>query len=126
MQHLSLPVARNRRIGIIIWSSKLLDEVQNCKARLILQVWTDLYEAELGDLPSELQAPCCAEFIVSRERILAHSRDFYIHMRDWIIDTELGRYRSGRVFEYMWHVIFGEPNIIDAVPECQLLYCDNS
>lgn len=24
----------------------------------------------------------------------------------------------------MWHVIFGEPPVIEAVPECVLLYCD--
>lgn len=89
-----------------------------------LQVWSELYEDELGELPEELSAPCCAEFIVSRERILAHSKDFYVHMRDWIMETELGRYRSGRVFEYMWHVIFGEGHVLPAVPECVLLHCD--
>lgn len=92
----------------------------------LVQVWPEVFEAELGELPSDLKAPCCAEFMVSRDRVLAHSRDFYTHLRDWIVDTELGRYRSGRVFEYMWHIIFGEPHMIDAVSECQLLHCDNS
>ena len=55
--------------------------------------------------------------------MLVHPKSFYVQMRDWIIETELGRYRSGRVFEYMWHVIFGEPEVVQAVPECVLLYC---
>ena len=33
------------------------------------------------------------------------------------------RYRSGRVFEYMWHYIFGEAPIIDPIPMCQLMHC---
>ena len=63
--------------------------------------------------------------MVARERILAHSKEFYIHLRDWIVETELGRYRSGRVFEYMWHVIFGESHVIEAVAECDLLFCND-
>ena len=38
-------------------------------------------------------------------------RDFYVHLRDWLVETELERYRSGRVFEYMWPVLFGEPPV---------------
>ena len=88
-----------------------------------MQVWPDVFQAEFGDVPEQLHAPCCAEFMVSKDRILAHSKEFYIHLRDWIVETELGRYRSGRVFEYMWHVIFGEEYVIEAVAECDLLHC---
>lgn len=90
-----------------------------------LQVWPELFASELGEVPTDLSAPCCAEFIVNRDRVLAHPKSFYVSMRDWIIETELGRYRSGRVFEYMWHVIFGEADVIQAVAECVLLHCDN-
>lgn len=38
-------------------------------------------------------------------------RDFYVHLRNWLVETELERYRSGRVFEYMWPVLFGEPPV---------------
>lgn len=101
------------------------DSVVGCLTAVALQVWPYVYEAEMGELPDELKAPCCAEFMVVRERILAHPRSFYVHLRDWVIESELGRYRSGRIFEYMWHVIFGEPHVIEAVPECKLLYCDD-
>ena len=87
------------------------------------QVWPDVFEAAFGEIPEELHAPCCAEFMVAKERILGHSKSFYVHLRDWIVETELGRYRSGRVFEYMWHVIFGEAYVQSAVAECDLLIC---
>ena len=30
----------------------------------------------------------------------------------------------GRVFEHTWAMIFGEPAVSEARPECDLLYCD--
>ena len=50
-------------------------------------------------------------------------REFYEHLRDWIIETELDRYRSGRVFEYMWAVMFGAPPVSEPIEECDLLVC---
>ncbi|KAK9808172.1 hypothetical protein WJX73_005073 [Symbiochloris irregularis] len=88
------------------------------------QVWNQTFAAEMGAIPKELHAPCCAEFIVARKRILAHPLAFYVHLRNWIQHTELDRYRSGRVFEYMWHHMFGEPAVIQPVPECELLICE--
>lgn len=50
-------------------------------------------------------------------------REFYEHLRDWIIETELDRYRSGRVFEYMWAIMFGAPAVSEPLEECDLLTC---
>jgi hypothetical protein len=55
------------------------------------QVWPQMYEEELGPPPPILAAPCCAEFMVSRDRILAHPKSFYVHLRDWIAETEVSR-----------------------------------
>lgn len=38
------------------------------------QVWDQTFEEELGTMPHIIHGPCCAEFIVSRERIEAHPR----------------------------------------------------
>ena len=38
------------------------------------QVWDQVYAQELGPLPPAIHSPCCAEFVVSRDRILAHPR----------------------------------------------------
>ena len=90
-----------------------------------MQVWDSLFGEGLGPAPEELYAPCCAEFMVSRERIRRHPRAFYEHLRTWILDTELDMYRSGRVFEYVWHYMFGEPAVMEPAPECELLVCEN-
>ena len=39
-----------------------------------LQVWSETFEKWLGPIPKALHGPCCAEFIVSRDRIEAHPR----------------------------------------------------
>lgn len=39
--------------------------------------WPSLFEAELGSLPEELTSPCCGQFAVSRQRVLAHPKSFY-------------------------------------------------
>ena len=52
-------------------------------------------------------------------------REFYEHLRDWIVETELDRYRSGRIFEYMWAIMFGEPSLSEPLEECDLLYCND-
>eukprot|EP00884_Botryococcus_braunii_P008306 jgi/Botrbrau1/17477/Bobra.0054s0064.1 len=88
-------------------------------------VWPQLFQEELGDPPQLLYAPCCAEFMVSKERILLHPRSFYTTLRDWIDEVEIDSYRCGRQFEYMWHYIFGEPAVMEPKFECDLLHCDS-
>ena len=47
-----------------------------------MQVWSETFEKWLGPIPKALHGPCCAEFIVSRERIEAHPRStFCFHCR---------------------------------------------
>lgn len=57
--------------------------------------------------PAEIGAACCAQFAVSRERVLARPLEDYVKFRQWILDTELSDAHSGRVMEFMWHIIFG-------------------
>ncbi|KAF2193815.1 hypothetical protein K469DRAFT_244038 [Zopfia rhizophila CBS 207.26] len=66
--------------------------------------WRELFpEAEV---PNVLTQPCCSQFALSRERILALPRERYASLRQWLLDTELKDYLSGRVFEYLWQYIF--------------------
>jgi hypothetical protein len=84
---------------------------------------TPLFNSRLGSpgaLPAETEVSdekdhnkitvwtaCCAQFAVSKEAIYARPLEDYVNMRRWLMDTELDDARSGRVFEYLWHVIFG-------------------
>ncbi|KAI9934585.1 hypothetical protein ASPWEDRAFT_645289 [Aspergillus wentii DTO 134E9] len=73
-------------------------------------------------IPDVLAQPCCAQFAVSRERILATPKSRYIFYRDWILRTELSDYISGRVWEYLWHFVFTGENIVCAKEN--VCYCD--
>ena len=66
-------------------------------------------EAELKArfIPTEVGVACCAQFAVSRNQVYRRPLTDYERFREWIIDTELSDAKSGRVFEYLWHVIFG-------------------
>ena len=56
-------------------------------------------------------AACCAQFAVSKEQVLKRPVEDYIRFRDWIVHTEKNDAKSGRVMEYLWHVIFGKDSV---------------
>ncbi|CAI7599975.1 unnamed protein product [Penicillium discolor] len=69
-----------------------------------------------------VRAQCCAQFVVSRERIWQHGRDEYIALRQWLLDgSDDGVARNvqrgsraapgddrvaGRIVSYLWHILF--------------------
>jgi hypothetical protein len=70
--------------------------------------------------PTMLETPCCASFIVHRDRILARERHVYESLWQWLIDTPMHNRDSGRVLEYTWHVLFGESPRIGALNDQKL------
>jgi hypothetical protein len=66
------------------------------------------------DVPKTIGAHCSSQFAVSRDRVRARPRKEYERIRDWLLKTDLDDQISGRIIEYMWHIIFG----MDAV-DCQ-------
>ncbi|RDW74303.1 DUF3431 domain-containing protein [Aspergillus mulundensis] len=62
-------------------------------------------------IPAQVAAACCAQFAVSRAQVLQRPREDYIKIRQWVIDTERSDASSGRVMEYLWHVIFGKESV---------------
>ena len=77
------------------------------------EVWQSIFsgismdKGESYEAPSYVGAACCAQFAVSRSRVLERPLRDFEHFRQWIIDTEIKDAKSGRVFEFLWHVIFG-------------------
>ena len=63
------------------------------------------------DAPTYIAAACCAQFAVSRSQVLKRPVNDYKHFRQWLIDTNMTDRHSGRVFEYLWHIIFGKQPI---------------
>jgi hypothetical protein len=72
---------------------------------LMHEIWPILFPNE--EMPRAFSVPCCAQFAVTRERVLARPKSDYIRWRDWLVKTDLLDVKSGGIMEYMWHVIFG-------------------
>ena len=58
---------------------------------------------------------CCAQFAVSKDQLLKLPKHEYERYRTFLEETHYDDATSGRVMEYMWHIIFGR----DAV------HCEN-
>lgn len=73
------------------------------------------FELLLGiDMPDVISTACCATFIVHRSRVLGRPRRVYEAIRQWLMDTDIESHYSGRVMEYTWHILFGDPPVAQA------------
>ncbi|KAF2847925.1 hypothetical protein T440DRAFT_491676 [Plenodomus tracheiphilus IPT5] len=70
--------------------------------------WRDLFNNT--DVPHVLATPCCAQFAVSSKQYT------------WLMETPLKDETSGRVFEYLWHILFGQDPVY--CPAYEKCYCD--
>lgn len=64
-------------------------------------------EGQEGYVPALVGQACCAQFAVSRERVLKRPKEDYVEFRRWLLETERNNAKSGRVLEFLWHVVFG-------------------
>lgn len=89
------------------------------------KVWQPFNIAEYCQISKAptCKQPTCDTLSQALKGSVHACREFYEHLRDWIVETELDRYRSGRIFEYMWAIMFGEPHLSQPLEECDLLHC---
>ncbi|MCJ1384001.1 hypothetical protein MMC17_007116 [Xylographa soralifera] len=87
---------------------------------VIRNVWRELHPVD--PIPTTLSAPCCGQFAVSRQSILAFPLSQYLAWREWILETDLDDVVSGRIWEYTWHYIFSTK--ADFCPDPHHCYCD--
>ena len=59
--------------------------------------------AALGKVPVVVGASCCAQFALSRAKVLEKPREEYERIRRWLTYTPLPDDISGRIMEYSWH-----------------------
>jgi hypothetical protein len=71
---------------------------------MLSKSWAELFPFEA--LPPFLAQACCAQFALSKERILSIPLSQFIYYRDWVLTTPLSDYVSGRIWEYSWHFLF--------------------
>ena len=82
--------------------------------------WRELFPT--SPIPKALGQACCAQFALSRERILSLSLSRYIFYRDWVMRTPLSNYVSGRIWEYTWQFLFTAQSTV--CPAEHICYCD--
>jgi hypothetical protein len=92
------------------------------KEEMIFQkVWSDIHPNH--PIPDVLSQPCCGQFAVSRDAILANSREQYEDWRAWLLENTLDDGVSGRLWEYMWQFVFNNQNNVYC-PAMNVCYCD--
>ena len=99
------------------WNPGCLESHRH-NAHVTPEVWKDVFagtSTEAGGAPGNGQAPptqvgaaCCAQFAVSRDQVRVRPLSDYERFRKWIIETEKSDAKSGRVLEFLWHVIYGK------------------
>ncbi|KAI4248709.1 MAG: hypothetical protein LQ352_005847 [Teloschistes flavicans] len=80
------------------------DTLSRQEERVLERCWKELFPFD--PLPLFLAQPCCAQFALSRDRIVSIPQSRYIYYRDWILRTPLSDYISGRIWEYSWQFLF--------------------
>ncbi|KAG9568624.1 hypothetical protein KCU71_g1482, partial [Aureobasidium melanogenum] len=81
------------------------DESKTTEA-VFAAAWREIFDND--DVPEVVGVACCAQFAVSKQQILQRTKEEYLRMHAWLMSTELDDQTSGRVFEYLWHIIFGQ------------------
>ncbi|KIX01552.1 uncharacterized protein Z518_09278 [Rhinocladiella mackenziei CBS 650.93] len=87
---------------------------------LMAEAWAELFPYK--PIPNILAQPCCSQFALSRERIRDVPRETYSHYRDWLLRSEIRDTMSGRIFEYLWQVVFTDESTF--CPNQRTCYCD--
>ena len=89
-------------------------EAHRENAHVTSEVWHEVFRGtttEDSHFPIQVGAGCCAQFAVSKSQVRQRPLEDYKHFRDWIIGTEESDAKSGRVMEFLWHVIFGKEGV---------------
>lgn len=85
--------------------------------KIFKKYWQENFYSYLGEIPKKFSHDCCGQFIVNKNLILKHPKEAYQKWYDFFfkIDEyeENGNYDYSIIFEYIWHIIFGE------APVCQ-------
>ena len=89
-------------------------------------MWMKLFQQELGAAPILTQFYCCASFAVTRKTIHRYPKAFYENAYNYVMtipEEILGL--TGGMLEGIWHVIFGQPHIVQSFTMCELFHCRN-
>ena len=83
-------------------------DTNHTQSATMREAWPEVFEQELGTMPSVIRVRCCAQFAVHRDRIRLRNREFYVKVLLWLNTTKMQTFWSSRVLEFVWHIMFGE------------------
>jgi hypothetical protein len=94
-------------------------EINHPSFILLTNKWDTIFGPILKiPMPSYVRFKCCAQFIVSRDAIIRHSREEYQTLYDFVMDPDESDYYTSIAMEFIWHILFGENfDICDADPD---------
>ena len=99
---------------------KVNDVTRKIEEPAMAKAFGELFPGE--PIPEVIAQPCCAQFALSKDRILSLPKPRYEGYRDWLLQTPLVDEISGRIFEYLWQYIFtGNATFCPDMHQC---YCD--
>ncbi|RMZ85159.1 hypothetical protein DV738_g201, partial [Chaetothyriales sp. CBS 135597] len=98
----------------------VVEDINKEEETVIAQAWAELFPDK--PIPALLAQPCCAQFALSRERIQARELEQYKFWREWLLRTPMSDKISGRVWEYLWQVVFADRAV--ECPNQWTCYCD--
>ncbi|KAG2019559.1 hypothetical protein GB937_005108 [Aspergillus fischeri] len=105
------------------WSPTQIDIDKKDIRAYFPQVYQTLFGVGKEHVPEHIGNVCCAQFAVSRERILQRPKRDYERMLAWAAETDLtDSFGVGWVFEKVWHVVFGMEDIY--CPRFEQCRCD--
>ena len=102
-------------------SSSSDDTLNIPEAVIIGSAWLELFPS-FTHPPPVLSQPCCAQFAVSKTRLLSIPLSQYLSHRTWLLSTPLEDRLSGRVWEYVWQYLFA--SVYEFCPVEHICYCD--
>jgi hypothetical protein len=105
--------------GYVSLNARFLGPLPPAHLSEIADLWTRVVAPYMGPWPcaSGLFPPCCAQFRVTRERILAVPPAAWPH---WLAYSLEGQAQA-KQFEFLWHVIFGQPCIMPVTNESEYI-----
>ena len=100
--------------------TNLEDDLGKQEQKVLSKCWHELFP--FHPLPRFLAQPCCAQFALSRQRVLSIPLSQFTFYRDWMLRTPLSDYISGRIWEYSWQFALGGRSV--RCPAEHQCYCD--
>jgi hypothetical protein len=83
-------------------------DVRNKDTRAFFaEIYMELLDVPRECVPRHIGNVCCAQFAVTRARILQRPRSDYERMLRWADNSHEGDYGVGWAFEKLWDIIFG-------------------